>query len=221
MCSGVGSSGPPADASSREGGSTGYAVFGGTFDPVHWGHLVAAQEVLETCGFDEILFIPNKVPPHKGREGGPAPGDERYIMLCLATASNPAFRVLRIELDRPEASYTVDTIRQLRGLYPSRPVSLITGVDALLNYEWKEFNDLLSGLAALVVVTRPGFSAADLDEKLKGMGLKDIEKIRFITMPDIGISSTDVRRRLREGRSVRYLVPREVEDYLHKSRLYT
>jgi nicotinate-nucleotide adenylyltransferase len=72
-----------------------------------------------------------------------------------------------------------------------------------------------------VVVTRPGFSAADLDEKLKGMGLKDIEKIRFITMPDIGISSTDVRRRLREGRSVRYLVPREVEDYLHKSRLYT
>lgn len=185
---------------------------GGTFDPIHAGHLVAASEVAALYELDEVVFVPAGRPWQKaGRELAPA--EHRYLMTVLATASNPRFTVSRAELDRPGESYTVDTLRQLaaeRG--PGTALHFITGADAMAHLlSWRDTDELFS-LAHFIGVTRPGhaLSAAGLPP---GSG-------SLLDIPAMAISSTDIRERVASGRPIRYLVPDGVVQYISKHGLY-
>ncbi|MDQ7823835.1 MAG: nicotinate-nucleotide adenylyltransferase [Candidatus Eremiobacteraeota bacterium] len=195
-------------------------VMGGTFNPVHYGHLLAAQEAMTEFHLDEILFIPNQIPPHKVGEKDIADAEHRFLMVSLAIASNPAFKVSRVELDRLNVSYTMDTVRKLKKLYLATEVSFITGADALIKYEWYAFEELLSLLTYFIVVTRPGFLESHLDQKIKEKNLKTPGKIKVLSIPGVGISSSDIRRRLAAGKPIRYLIPQPVEEYIYKYKLY-
>ena len=195
-------------------------VMGGTFNPIHYGHLLAAQEARIEFALDEVLFIPNRTPPHKLHDPEIADAEARYLMTCLATVSNPNFRVSRLEVDKPSVSYTSETIETLHALHPETEISFITGADGLIQYEWHDFDHLLEMLTCFIVVTRPGSFPEDLDRRCRELNTRYMRKIKFLRIPGLDISSTDIRRRLREGRPITYLVPEEVERYLHKSQLY-
>lgn len=195
-------------------------VMGGTFNPIHYGHLLAAQEARIEFALDEVLFIPNRTPPHKLEDPEIADAEARYLMICLATVSNPFFKVSRLELERPSVSYTSETIEELLRRHPETDISFIVGADGLIQYEWHDFEHLLDMLSCFIVVTRPGSSPEDLDRRCRQLNARYMRKIKFLKIPGLDISSTDIRRRLREGRSITYLVPEEVERYLHKSQLY-
>ncbi|GGN03767.1 putative nicotinate-nucleotide adenylyltransferase [Thermus composti] len=181
-------------------------LFGGSFDPIHLGHLLAASEAAEALGLDRVLFVVAARPPHKTPV---APPEARYEMVLLATAEDPRFCPSRLELDRPGPSYTVDTLEEARRLFPRDELFFITGADAYRDVlTWKE-GRRLPELATLVAVARPGYA-------LEGVPLPVLP----LYVPEVGISSTEIRRRLKEGRSVRYWVPRPVEVYLAKHALY-
>lgn len=185
-------------------------IMGGTFDPIHIGHLVAADTVREALGLDEVWFMPSHIPPHKAEAG--FSGEERLRMVELAISAQPAFRTLDIELRRGGVSYTADTMSELAAEYPDARFHFIIGTD-MVNYlpKWDRIEDLVQ-LTRFAAVGRAGY---ELDTT--GLGLKVAERIDHVDMPQLEISSTDIRARLKKGRSARYLVPENVYDYLQRS----
>ncbi len=185
------------------------AIFGGSFDPIHLGHLVAASEAAEKLDLDKVLFVTAARPPHKTPV---APPEARHEMVVLATAHDPRFEASRLELDRPGFSYTADTLREARRLYPQAELFFITGADAYREMDGWHEAEALPELAQLVAVTRPGypFSIHPFFQA----------HVRLLDILDYEVSSTMVRERLRAGRSIRYLVPFEVEGYLAKHGFY-
>jgi nicotinate-nucleotide adenylyltransferase len=187
-------------------------IMGGTFDPIHHGHLVAASEVADRFGLDEVVFVPTGYPWQKG-EVTVSPPEDRYLMTVIATASNPRFHVSRVDIDRHGPTYTVDTLRDLRAQYgPEADLFFITGADALAKIlSWKDADDLFA-LAHFVGVTRPGFELSDAH--------LPADTVSLVQVPAMSISSTDCRRRVAEGKPVWYLVPDGVVQYIAKRRLY-
>jgi nicotinate-nucleotide adenylyltransferase len=185
---------------------------GGTFDPIHNGHLVAANEVASRFLLDEVTFVPTGQPWQKP-EYAVSPAEDRYLMTVIATAANPRFQVSRVDIDRPGPTYTVDTLRELRELYgPKAELFFITGADALQSImSWKDATDLFE-LAHFVGVTRPGFV-------LSARGLP-ADSVTLVQVPAMAISSTDCRARVAAGQSLWYLVPDGVVQYIAKRHLY-
>ncbi|GAA1863584.1 nicotinate-nucleotide adenylyltransferase [Asanoa iriomotensis] len=187
-------------------------IMGGTFDPIHHGHLVAASEVADNYALDEVVFVPTGQPWQKdAREVSPA--EDRYLMTVIATASNPRFHVSRVDIDREGPTYTVDTLRDIRAMYgPKTQLFFITGADALARIlSWKD-TDQMFELAHFVAVTRPGFHLSD--EHLPA------DAVSMIQVPAMAISSTDCRTRVAAGKPVWYLVPDGVVQYIAKRHLY-
>lgn len=182
---------------------------GGTFDPIHHGHLVAASEVAAKFKLDEVVFVPTGQPWQKSSKKVSEP-EHRYLMTVIATASNPRFTVSRVDVDRPGPTYTIDTLRDLRMLRPEADLFFITGADALAQIlSWKDVDELWS-LAHFVGVTRPG-------HELDDMGRDDVS---LLEVPAMAISSTDCRTRVEDGNPVWYLVPDGVVQYIAKYGLY-
>ncbi|MCK6094267.1 nicotinate-nucleotide adenylyltransferase [Micrococcus sp. EYE_162] len=185
-------------------------MMGGTFDPIHHGHLVAASEVAAEFDLDEVVFVPTGQPWQKS-DKKVSPAEDRYLMTVVATASNPRFTVSRVDIDRPGDTYTADTLRDLRRLNPDAELFFITGADVLAQIlTWKNVDELWD-LAHFVGVTRPGHDLTD-------PGLKD--DISLMEIPAMAISSTDCRARVARGRPVWYLVPDGVVQYINKYGLY-
>ena len=186
-------------------------VMGGTFDPVHHGHLVAASEVATRYDLDEVVFVPTGQPWHKNHEQV-TPAEHRYLMTVVATASNPRFTVSRVDIDRPGTTYTIDTLRDLRKVHGTAEMFFITGADALAQIlSWKDAETLFE-LAHFVGVTRPGHT-------LSADGLP-VDRVSVLEVPALAISSSDCRARVAEGEPVWYLVPDGVVQYIAKHQLY-
>lgn len=196
-----------------------WGIMGGTFDPIHLGHLAAAESVRHDFGLEKVIFIPSGRPPHK-MDGGATPPEHRYRMCLLATQDNPRFEVSDLELKRPGPSYTIQTVSELRGLYPDVELFFITGFDAILEIvTWKDYSTLLQQ-CSFIAVTRPGFSIKQLDELKGRLGSELALRINMAEVPAVAISSTDIRRRVRAGKPIRYLVPEAVENYIRVNNLY-
>lgn len=190
---------------------------GGTFDPVHNGHLVAASEVADLFDLDQVVFVPTGQPWQKGRDVTPA--EDRYLMTVIATASNPRFSVSRADIDRDGPTYTRDTLRDLRALNPDADLHFITGADALASIlTWQDWEELFS-LAKFVGVSRPGY---ELDGKHIEKALAEMpdDALKLVEVPALAISSTDCRKRAEENRPIWYLVPDGVVQYVSKRGLY-
>jgi nicotinate-nucleotide adenylyltransferase len=187
-------------------------IMGGTFDPIHHGHLVAASEVADRFALDEVVFVPTGHPWQKGDISVSA-AEDRYLMTVIATASNPRFSVSRTDIDRGGPTYTVDTLRDLRQqLGPKAQLFFITGADALEKIlSWKD-TDQMFELAHFVGVTRPGFALSDAH--------LPADTVSLVQVPAMAISSTDCRARVAAGKPVWYLVPDGVVQYIAKRRLY-
>ena len=192
-------------------------IMGGTFDPIHYGHLLMAEEARQAFALDQVVFVPNGRPAHKKEYGVSSPED-RYAMTRLATESNPCFSSSRIELDRPGVSYTIDTLRAFHALYPElEALYFITGADAVLEIlTWHE-HEHLAQECRFIAVTRPGFVLERLETVVDAEFLKSVS---FLPIPGLEISSTDIRRRERQGRSIRYLTPEPVAAYIEQHGLY-
>ena len=183
---------------------------GGTFDPIHHGHLVAASEAAAALGLDEVVFVPTGRPALKRQDVTPA--EHRYLMAVIATAANPRFTVSRVDIERPGLTYTADTLRDLQRQRPSADLYFITGADAIEQIlTWKDAESLW-GMAHLVAVSRPGH-AMSVD------GLPS-DAVTVLEVPALSISSTDCRARARAGEPVWYLVPDGVVQYIAKHGLY-
>lgn len=187
-------------------------IFGGTFNPPHLGHLIIAEAVRDQLRYDRILFVPSANPPNK-IEVTVAPAKDRLAMTQLAIQGNTNFEISDIEAQRGGVSYTVETVRQLSKLYPQATLGLLIGADNFLEFQtWRSPEDIL-GYAELVVMTRPGFSDRQAQSKFEKLST-------FVNVPQIGISGTEIRRKVKMGRSIRYLVPKSVEEYIAHSGLY-
>ncbi|MBO8126170.1 MAG: nicotinate-nucleotide adenylyltransferase [Firmicutes bacterium] len=194
-------------------------IMGGTFDPIHYGHLMTAEEARERFGLDKVLFVPSGHPPHK-KLTDVSDAEHRYLMTVLATLSNPAFEVSRVDVDREGITYTVDTLRDLHRLYPDDELYFITGADAVLEIiTWKDAHRLVE-LCDFIAATRPGYPIDALEEKLGALYTDCRECFHFVEVPALAISSTDIRARVREGRPIRYLLPESVVYYIEKNGLY-
>jgi nicotinate-nucleotide adenylyltransferase len=193
------------------------AVLGGTFDPIHHGHLFAAEEVAARLGLPRVIFMPCGQPPHKTR-GDLSPAADRHEMAVLATASNPRFEVSRLEIERDGPSYTIDTLSALRRtLGQAAEVYFIAGADAVLEImTWKQPDAVLAE-CRMVAVHRPGYDLAQLATVL---GPERAARIQPVAVHTLDISATDLRRRVREGRSLRYLTPEPVIEYIAQRGLY-
>jgi nicotinate-nucleotide adenylyltransferase len=182
---------------------------GGTFDPIHHGHLVAASEVAQSFDLDEVVFVPTGQPWQKGEV---TPGEHRYLMTVIATASNPRFTVSRVDIDRDGPTYTIDTLRDLKNARPDAELFFITGADALAQIlSWRDVTELWK-LAHFVAVSRPGH-----DLSISGLPHTDVS---LLEVPALSISSTDCRSRVSRGYPVWYLVPDGVVQYISKHHLY-
>ena len=194
-------------------------VFGGTFDPVHFGHLFLAEQCRERCRLDEVWFLPAGVPPHK-KEQAIAPGTARAEMLDFAIAGHEKFRVDRRELKRTGPSYTVDTLAQLHDERPDDELFFLIGADSLADLAtWRE-PQRIAELATLVAVNRGGVPLPALDHLRQQLGDAVIARIQIVEMPGVDFSSSDIRERILTGRSIRYMTPRSVECYVGEQRLY-
>ena len=193
-------------------------IMGGTFDPIHFGHLVTAQEALVQFNLDRVLFMPTGRPAFKTATSVSS-AEDRYLMTVLATASNPDFDVSRIEVDRPGATYTVDTLLALRDEYgASTELFFITGADAVWEIVgWKDA-EKVAALATFIAATRPGYDlkAARASHESQASAFR----IESLEVPVLAISSTDLRQRVRERRPIRYLAPESVVSYVEKRGLY-
>jgi nicotinate-nucleotide adenylyltransferase len=190
-------------------------VMGGTFDPIHHGHLVAAEEARWQFRLDRVVFVPTGQPWQKA--AGVSDAEDRYLMTVIATASNPAFSVSRLEIDSPGPTYTVDTLRRLRAeLDPDVRLFFVTGADAVLQIlTWKDPDEVLA-LAELIAATRPGHDLADLAEKVPAAA----GRVHPMRIPALAISSTEIRARVAAGAPIQYLVPEGVARYIEKRGLY-
>ncbi|AIS52110.1 nicotinate-nucleotide adenylyltransferase NadD [Thermoanaerobacter kivui] len=195
-------------------------IMGGTFDPIHYGHLVTAEAVRFEFGLDKVIFVPAGNPPHKIKRKV-TDKKHRYLMTILATITNPFFEVSTIEIDSEGYTYTIDTIKEFKKIYGEKTqLYFITGADAVLEIlNWKSADELLK-LCHFVAATRPGIEGNRIDEELNK--IKEIygKIIYKVTVPSLAISSTDIRKRVAEGRPIKYLLPESVERYIQKYGLY-
>ena len=184
-------------------------VMGGTFDPIHYGHLVAANEAAHALGLDEVIFVPTGEPWQKHNFTS---GEHRYLMTVIATASNPRFKVSRVDIDRDGPTYTVDTLTDIRAIHPDAELFFITGADAISQLlSWKSVDDVLE-MADFVGVTRPGHEL-NVPETAHG-------KVTILEIPALAISSTDIRERVNSSKPIWYLLPDGVVQYIAKHELY-
>jgi nicotinate-nucleotide adenylyltransferase len=212
-------------------------ILGGTFNPIHYGHLAAAEEVRDRLKLDRILFIPSYLPPHKFEEEVPS-AVQRLEMVRLAITGNPFFEPSEIEIDRGGRSYTVDTIEALRQVFPGTELFFITGLDSFLEIQtWHQWERLLT-LCNFVVISRPGYHFGDLAKinfmesaarelaRLDQGGLQRamVRSVAFTIylemIPLFDISSTDIRNRVKAGISIKYLLPDAIETYIITNKLY-
>lgn len=201
------SGGPGKRRTSRVG------IMGGTFDPIHNGHLVAASEVAWVYDLDEVIFVPTGRPAFK-LDKAVTNAEDRYLMTVIATASNPKFTVSRVDIERPGVTYTVDTLRDIQRLRPDSDLFFITGADAVAEIiRWKDAERMWD-LAHFVAVSRPGYSS-----KIPSSQIPD-QKVDMLEIPALSISSTDIRKRSARGMPVWYLVPDGVVQYINKHGLY-
>lgn len=197
---------------------------GGTFDPIHNGHLVAASEVAHRLGLDEVMFVPTGRPWQKlGDAPAPlplvSPAEDRYLMTVIATAANPMFSVSRVDIDREGDTYTVDTLRDLHKIHPDAELYFITGADAMESIlSWQNWEELFD-LANFVGVSRPGYEL-DATHLAKRLAELPPDTLQMLEIPALAISSTDCRSRAADGRPVWYLVPDGVVQYIAKRSLY-
>jgi nicotinate-nucleotide adenylyltransferase len=190
-------------------------VMGGTFDPIHHGHLVAASEVQSWFDLDEVVFVPTGDPWQKSDRLVTA-AEDRYLMTVIATASNPVFNVSRVDIDREGPTYTVDTLRDLQERMPDAELYFITGADALGNiFTWRDTDELFNLAHQFVGCTRPGH---EMDPAI--LGAIPHDKLTIVEIPALSISSTDCRKRTQRGEPVWYLVPDGVVQYIAKHHLY-
>ncbi len=212
-------------------------IFGGTFNPIHYGHLRSAEEIREKFGLERILFIPSGNPPLKRRDL--AESGHRYSMVGMAVRDNPHFEILDIECVRPGKSYTFNTLEQLRGNYPDADFFFMLGIDAFLDIpNWREPEKILS-LTNFIVLSRPGKNFIELfqspylarkktflagldrgDSELCTTVLENGKKVILARVTPLGISSSDIRKRVKKGFSIKYLLPAEVESYIISNSLY-
>ncbi|PBJ66470.1 nicotinic acid mononucleotide adenylyltransferase [Mycobacterium avium subsp. hominissuis] len=192
-------------------------VMGGTFDPIHYGHLVAASEVADLFGLDQVVFVPSGQPWQKDRHVSAA--EDRYLMTVIATASNPRFSVSRVDIDRAGPTYTRDTLRDLHALNPDSELFFVTGADALASIlSWQGWETLFE-LAHFVGVSRPGYELRR--EHITGvLGELPDDALTLVEIPALAISSTDCRQRAAQRRPLWYLMPDGVVQYVSKRRLY-
>lgn len=191
-------------------------IMGGTFDPIHHGHLIAAEEARHAFDLERVVFVPTGDPWQK-RNRAVSPADERYLMTILATAENPYFDVSRVEIEREGPSYTRDTLRWFRALHgPSAELFFITGADAILQIlSWKDPEETLD-LATFIAASRPGHDLTELGE----LGQEVAQRVEVLRIPALAISSSEIRGRVGEGRPIRYLVPDTVARYVAKRGFY-
>jgi nicotinate-nucleotide adenylyltransferase len=212
-------------------------ILGGTFNPIHYGHLAAAEEIWSRLKLDHVLFVPSFLPPHKQDEVIPSAA-QRQEMVALAIAGNPHFSLSDIEVKREGMSYSVDTVAELLHLHPATDFFFITGLDSFLEIQtWKEWERLLS-LCRFIVLSRPGYAFTDLAsinfmhkaaEKLHALDQRELKRavleigsgtVYLEQIPLYDISSTDIRQRVRQGRTIKYLLPECVETYIIKNKIY-
>lgn len=188
-------------------------ILGGTFDPIHSGHLILAQELLERFLLHKVIFIPSATPPHKN-DKSVSPTQHRFEMTKMAIEDNTRFEISDIELKREGKSYTIDTIRELKKLYPDSDLYLLAGSDALTEFDtWKD-PDRIFEEVKVVLGVRPGYDKIDLDNPF-------FKKSIMTEINGLHVSSTQIRHRVREGKSIKYLVPLKVEEYIKAKGLYT
>ena len=217
--------------------STKLCALGGTFNPIHYGHLAAAEEVRDRLNLDSVLFIPSYIPPHKQEEDGPS-AVQRLEMVRLAVSGNDRFQPSDIEIKRGGRSYTIDTIENLRRVYPGTELFFITGLDSFIEIQtWHRWKELLT-LCNFVVISRHGYHFIDLHtmdfmKNFRGE-LVNLDRgdsshalvqtgaftIYLETIPLYEISSTDIRRRIKQRTSIKYLLPEPVETYIIKNKFY-
>jgi nicotinate-nucleotide adenylyltransferase len=209
-------------------------LFGGTFDPIHWGHLRSAEEVREAYALDRILFIPTAKPPHKRGQTKTSARD-RLAMVCLAVASNPKFEVSTVEINRPGVSYSIDTLQYFAARNRGQDsYYFILGLDAFREIgTWRNFKRVFP-LCNFIVTSRPGSRKSNLmsgvavavrklfcyDSNKKIYRHRSGTTLHFLQLTDFAVSASDIRARVRQGKSIRYLVPKTVENYIRKRRLY-
>lgn len=212
-------------------------ILGGTFNPIHYGHLAAAEEVWSRLKLDQVLFVPSFLPPHKQDEVIPS-ATQRQEMVALAIAGNPHFSLSDLEVKREGMSYSIDTVTELRRLQPAADFYFITGLDSFLEIQtWKEWERLLS-LCKFIVLSRPGYAFTDLASinfmhkavnTLRALDQRELRRavleignsaVYLEQIPLYDISSTDIRQRVRQGRTIKYLLPECVETYIIKNKLY-
>lgn len=184
-------------------------ILGGTFNPIHIGHLILAEEALSKLKLDKVLFVPTYIPPHKNVDLSVKPKD-RLKMVELAIADNNAFEVSTFELDSKKKSYSIETLKEFRNIYGTgAQLFFITGSDLLKDlFSWKNVNEIFK-ISKFIVANRPGYPVKDVPEEVETVVITPIE-----------VSSEDIRRRLKDGRSIRYLVPEKVRAYIIKRDLY-
>jgi len=188
---------------------------GGTFDPIHHGHLLTAEEARWQFDLDEVVFVPTGRPWMK-QDRKVSPAEDRYLMAVIATSANPRFSVSRLEIEREGPTYSVDTLQALRDERGDVELFFITGADAMLEiFQWKDPEEALS-MAHFIAATRPGY---DLSAFERGAPTEH-PNVSVMAIPALAISSTDIRQRVSRGRPIRYLVPEGVQTYIEKARLY-
>ncbi|NMB34820.1 MAG: nicotinate-nucleotide adenylyltransferase [Firmicutes bacterium] len=195
-------------------------IMGGTFDPIHIGHLVTAEEARQQFDLDFVIFIPAGAPPHKDARYI-SPAEHRYIMTMLAVVDNPYFTVSRLEIDRQKPSYTIDTVQSFIKIYDHQlNLYFITGADAILDIiSWKDC-ELLLDSCYFIAASRPGYSFGKLKSVLKSVSPRMIKKVHLLEIPAMAVSSTFIRNRVAAGKTIKYLTPEAVEQYIYKNGLY-
>lgn len=193
-------------------------IFGGAFDPIHNAHLLLAEQCREQCQLDEVWFVPTRIPPHKTSDKL-TNGATRLEMIRLATAGMPAFKASSIELERNEVSWTVDTLGRLKEKRPDDELFFLIGADSLRDLPtWRE-PEKIAALAKIVAVNR-GPASSELAESLNALAEPIRSRIQLVSIPGQDISSTDIRRRVKAGLSIRFLVPRSIEQYIREHGLF-
>ena len=189
-------------------------IFGGTFDPPHIGHLLIAQTVFESENFERLIFVPANISPAK-KNGDSSPPEERSKMLEMSLTNNPNFEISDLEIKREGISYTIDTIKEVADKLKldKKDLFFLMGSDTLKGFHnWKNPEEIIK-LCNIIVAIRPGFTPSDIPQWV-------LDNVRFANIPRFEVSSTNIRRRWREGKTIRYMVPKEVWEYINEKELY-